>query len=938
MWIEEKYKRLTEPQKQLNNFVLNYKKNNEFFHPSELHSNMRAIMEKDNGNIANLLLLLENSRQKYVDKIQQHVSIVKDYDIFMLRRYLKTNYNHIIFKQCKQLIELHEAIESIDNTISSCKRLLSLVRPIQMESAEIGALNTGTVQNQSVNENFSDITGESVDSVSIGDTYKDMSGSREITRMSNYLSRPIEIGRYTIVPTNTSDREFDVWNLFTLEPSVRAKLRNFAYLKGNMKIRISVSGTPFHYGKILVSYQPYAALNESLQTLKTRVAANYFLRPLLLNYLSQSESSYIIDVKENMPLDIELPFISTKPMHRLFNESSLLIAGSFQDFVDAGDLYLYTIGTIRAATASPSPIFINIYAWMDDVELGTNTATQIAITTESMSGEMKMGPVERLSTRVYEISSGLMHIPWLSPMATATSIAAGAMKSISAIFGWSRPVLTTNVEQYRNVPLNNSALTIGNSTARRVVADPEQQLSVSSHYVADTDDSLIISSLSSRFSFLYHFDWDESDPVLTAPLYYARVHPNLNTVVTDDDLRMVQPTAMAFAVAPFSFWRGDIIFRIEIQCSAFHRGKLAIFYEPNISQFTLINGNIALNKQYMQVIDIQETQTVDFRVNWNSYRQWLLNHNYEEAVNNTTLSAPTAQGPGYCNGYIGIVPFNQLQTPDGSAARVSVYVRSDNLQVACPSSAMIYRDRSIVTESKTCLYPTEVSTLDLNKSSASTNSIVDDHFGEQVVSFRTLLKRYQTSYTLTPPSTISPGEQLFINAPIMPRIIGSYGSVVPNSLDTLSYLRYAYLGYRGSIRYLLDLNIPTDSSITSSCKVSLDGNASNNSAPNVSTLGPSNYNWNYLDGTTVDYLHTNSCIEFELPYYSNNLFSFSFNQSTDDSLSTSSMELRWFRNFSVIINGLACTSRTQRLNLSVSTGEDFNLLRFCGAPFYTFPI
>lgn len=889
----------------------------------------------DNGNIADLILYFQKQSLYLQDLLDAMESPLTKYTYEELKAMNKSSFTGDLLIIFNFVGTAKAYIYDFNETILSCKRILQRRERISPQSGEIGTMAEGVVTTNEQVQNFSDMGGE-VPDASIAGFSNDMgSGAQELTMMGDYLSRPIEIANFSVAVGSSVSNVYSVWRDFTSTPAVRAKLRNFAYLRGDLNVRISVSGTPFHYGKILVAYRPYGTLSSPLILLKGGVAVTPGLRPLLINHLSQSHGSYILDVRDNAPLDIVCPFISTKPMHRLFNDSSAVIATDFTDMIDAGDLYIYTIDIVRACTSSPSSVNIQVYAWMDNVQLGTNTATQMAIPTES--GELKVGPVERIASRVYQVSSSLQGVSWLSPFATAVSLASGAISQIASIFGWSRPIINDNATRVRNIPFTNTAVTIGNSVARKITIDPEQQLTLDASCVATLEDELIITSISRKNSYLTTFDWATTDPVMSTNIYNCRVHPNLNTVYAISSVNYVQPTAMAFAVAPFKYWRGDIVFRLEIVTSAFHRGKLAIFWEPNNSQYTLINAALSLNKQYMQVIDIQETQTVDFVVRWGAYRKWLRNADATNAVLNTTLTSPTTQGLNYCNGYIGVVPFTKLQSPDNSSVFVNVYVRCDNLQVNCLDATMLNRDRLIPPQSGTCNILNDVSTMDLNKSSATTETISSDHFGEQVLSFRPALKRYTTAYTATVTSITSLNCWV-IQHSIMPRISPAYGDSANPYTTLFSYLRYAYLGYKGSIRWILSANVPYGVVPMMVQKTSLLSPSTTNVTSTTVTTTGTTPDPSYITGTVIDNPNTNGGIEVEFPFYTNNLFCFSFNYTNDDVLGQESMDREWFRNWQTRFSGLAGGSPNAIVHGEVASGEDFSFLRFSGAPFYTAPV
>jgi len=562
----------------------------------------------------NLQLRIEALQDEFLDRCADY----KGYSEYTLLSVPIKNLSVSLRRKCKFQRKLLAEIDSCRATMELIDRIVRKRSDISTESQVAEAVaSDGPMTTLNSQENFEEAAGADVEIVSAGVSSGLRTGQDGTLDMGQFLSRPVEIYKLKVTAGSPVDIRLSVWDIWSLIPSVRAKLRNFAFLRGNMKVRISVAGTPFHYGRLLASYQPYADYNANITNLL--VAYNLQptdFRPLLLNYLSQAPGSALINVNENIPTDVECPFISTKPMHRLFNSSSTAIAAltSLDDFADAGDLFILSVNTIKAVSASPTPVYIQIYAWMEDVELGVGTGTQMVITTESKVvrrrrkaapvDEREIGPVENIASRVAQISRALVGVPFIAPFAEASSMMASGVSSLAAIMGWSKPVPITHPMHMRNDAFHNDALTIGCDMSKRVVLDPKQELTVDPRVCGGSEDEMTIQHISSRSTYFKTFAWNDTDAALVAPIWTCAVIPSLATHVTKSTNQFMQPTAMCFAAQPFHFWRGDIIFKFDIVCSSFHRGKLAIFFEPNVAQAVLINADLSLNKQFVRVVDI----------------------------------------------------------------------------------------------------------------------------------------------------------------------------------------------------------------------------------------------------------------------------------------------------------------------------------------------
>jgi len=788
----------------------------------------------------------------------------------------------------------------------------------------------------STHETFEDKMGEEEEVVSaIISKGPDINQETKLT-LDNFFARPVEIDAFTVVPGSPIHKTYRLWDLWSLNPTVRSKFRNMSYFKGNLHVRISVSGTPFHFGRLMLSYQPYAAYNEPLLALNTSTLSFSDMTPLLLNYLSQTELSTVIDIKENKPVEMTCPFISPKPMHRLFNDAGTAIsaATSFDDFRNAGNLYLISINDVGSVSTTPTNIFVQIYCWATDVELGTATGTWMQITTESgPMDEREVGVVQRWSSSAKDISAALSSVPVIAPLATASTIFFGALERVAAIFGWSRPVLVDEPMIVKNNPFQNGAQTIGCETSMRITLDPKQELSVDPRVVSLSRDDMVISDIAKRTTYLTTFSWNPTD-VQMVPIWSSRITPCLCTLaIGGDGQAYMQPTAAYFASMPFCYWRGDIIFTFEIVCSAFHRGKLGILTDPNISAYDLITSDLGTNKQFMTVVDLQDSQRVEVRVNWQQYRAWAtIDNNFHIDNYNTDMRIDQ---PEYTNGFIVLFPFTRLQSPLSDSIPINIYVHFEDLQVNYLADRNLPTSRRIRAESGR-LSDDIHDTIMLNDSAPPSDDICMYHFGERPVSFRSLLKRYAQSSIIVVSSNTDPTTLVtHLKLPIMPLNgvpMGSSSSNVPYNLFT--YLRLAFLGYRGGIRKRIILGGDPKMLNNSMVQVTL----SIPRTTDVITNEQVEYSGSSLNGTVHFCPASNGGIEVELPFYSGNLFQFSFNDlGYPDGGPSNEMESYWLKAYHIYIDSGVVNSFYTVVE-ETATGEDFSFLRYQGAPYFSYTL
>lgn len=840
--------------------------------------------------------------------------------------------------------------EDLKCTIESINHILGKSLVFRPESLPMDSMGTGAVSdsNTTSNQNVSDIMGAGLVVADAGKSMSLNNGQSGILPIEDFLDRPVEIATGTIAVGAAISANYPVWDLVTKHPSVRAKVKNFAFMRCNMVVRVAFAGSPFHTGRVLLSYQPHAGKNRNLIAHTANLAAAAAYRPMLLNYLSQADGARVLDVRANTPVEIRIPFISPKPMARLFNATSSAIAAatSFTDFADMGTLYVYTINSVGSVSASSaSPVGYSIFAWLEDVELSVPTATQLAITTESFKmsskDERETGPVERVSSALVELSEVCCAIPEIAPFAYPAQIVFRGVNALAAHYGWSRPNIVSEPTYVKNRPVANSAVCIGSETVELLSYDPKRGLASDSHACGSGMDDMCIATVAQRESYIETFTWAASDAAYTS-IKELIVHPQMNSYYVDagaTPCTMVQPSAMSFAVTPFNFWRGDIIFRLDFVTSQYHRGKFAIWYEPNHHHQALISADLALNKNDVQIIDIAETNSVEIVVQWANSFPWLktLAYNSIKGVHNP--------GPlllnltDVVNGHIIMAPFVPLQSPDDSDVQINVFVRAENLLVnelggSMPVSRVYITPESyVVQEDKSC---EEVTKFVLNPSSASVEDITKHYFGEIPLSFRACLKRYVTVETQNYAAT---GTHMYlrVHRAIMPPIAPLYNVGTPLAspiFPTLyGYLRYAYLGLRGGVRSRLRLYQPDVSSEQAIATVGLLQPV-DASAP---IMGEVNSPVRLNHNGHVQYVPSITGIaEVELPFYTNNNFVFSFAEDLMGSAVEGAMSRTWTKDFSYNVENRGVISDNYWFIRDFAVAEDFTLMRYQGAPYYTY--
>jgi hypothetical protein len=483
-----------------------------------------------------------------------------------------------------------------DSLFDACKSLL-------LQSADI-VVNEGQNLTSEVLTFVDNSSGE-IDDAGYVHNSLISSGSTTNTDLEHFLRRPtlIDSRTWTTATANgVLGSVLEPWYLYLNNAVILNKLRNYAFLRAKLCIKVIINATPFHYGCLRVAYEPNVnAANTGDR--KSKIRTNLVSpNPLIIPY-SQLPGAWIMPA-DNSGGEIHVPY---------FRHSSWLPLNSAADVKTMGILTYYTAFPLTVASASGSTsVTIDTFAWLEDVELSGSTA-ELSL----QSKDEYDGPVSRVASAISDISGKMVDIPVIGKFARATQIGTSAMASIAGMFGFTNTPVIDDVHGMVPLPGAHLASSEISTPVQKLALDPKQELSIDpTLHGLSNQDELAINYITSQKSAIVMDGWSTADAVGTV-LFNARVSPMLfGTVPVVDGgavtrANRVYHTPLSYLGAAFTHWRGDIIFELEVICTKFHKGRLKIAWDPLGS-----SGITALpeNTVYTTILDIGENNKARFRV------------------------------------------------------------------------------------------------------------------------------------------------------------------------------------------------------------------------------------------------------------------------------------------------------------------------------------
>jgi hypothetical protein len=758
--------------------------------------------------------------------------------------------------------------------------------------------------------------------------------------LGNFLSRPIKIATYSWAVAGPLFEQFNPWTEFCTNTYVKEKLGHYELLRCNMNYKILVSGTGFHYGRALVSYNPYVGYDE--------VSTQRAFLEIDLVAASQKPCFYI-NPTLNEGGEMKCPFFYHNNYMSLSNG----------DWTDMGEVSIKSMTNLEHANGGDDVVTLTVFAWATETVLVMPTsqfAGQSGKRPKMNSGdEYGKGIISGPASAIAKAAGALVDAPMIGPYARATQICAQAIGDVSAHFGYSRPAIISDTVLQKPTVTGNLCNTDAAEAVNRLTLDSKQELTVDSRTVGlDGADQMTIKSLVTRESYLTQFSYDTTS-ALDSLLWTSRVGP---TLYRGNGTTEIHPTPMSMTSAMFDKWQGTIKFRFQIVKSAFHKGRLLFRWDPQAH-----GAPINYNTVYSRVVDIAEEEDFEIEIGWGQALPFLdvkpMTIINTDKFGTTRFLKDTTDS---WNGVLECIVLNTLVSPAADKnLKINVFVSAcDDLKLGGPSDHALQHFSLFAQQSGSRYVPqSAMAELALTSPTSPDSSVTKisstlgevDHqmevfFGESITSLRQLFRRYTLSkvwITETPTSG-----NLRLSTLTLKGLPYNYGDDLQGietngagatrgnftSTCPLSFMMPCYAGWRGSVRkkYMFDGNVGTSPIVTRSgykahAVANTDFNISDEALLQRSLA--MSYGTKTFGGASTTHTSQNAVLEIEIPYYNGGRMSTARDPSSDylNGVESVTIEHMLYPNGSRAFGGTS-----SYIHDWSSVGEDFSLFFFVGCP------
>lgn len=637
--------------------------------------------------------------------------------------------------------------------------------------------------------------------------------------LGNFLCRPINVATYQWAVNQPLFETLKPWTEYLSNSFIRDKIQNFELLRMNLHMKVLISGTPFHYGRALVSYNPLNGYDEV--TIERGLGTAFDV-----DLIGASQKPHIfLNPTLNSGGVLEMPYF--------YKDNYISLSDSLENVADKlGEVTFRSFGNLKH-TDGGNPVTINVYLWATDVVLTMPTSRDLPVLT-SQSGTMNSGDeygqgiISKPASAVAKAAGVLKSIPLIAPYARATEIVATRVGDIARLFGYSRPAVITDPLLMKPLPVGNVSNIDAADAVYKLSLDSKNEVTIDPRVTGlEARDEMGVVDYVKRESYLTTFNWT-SDAGPGDLLWNCRVAPDLfgtANYTTPTLRRELHMTPMCHMAQLFKFWQGSIKFRFQVVKSAYHKGRMLVRYDPRA-----LGADVDYNTNYSRVIDIADAEDFEITIGWGQFQPWLECTEIDNSLNYSPSTRLTELFLRACNGVIELDVINELVSPSAdSDISVNVYVSMcDDARFAQPDAQKV-RNLSYfrhpdeapgVLESQSGLVmeknvdePNSSMKLDTIASEApSEDQTMNVYFGENVTSIRELIKRYVMTRYWTETFARLPGD--FNAMELINKTFPYQQGYDPQGLDTetfgnytfsnmhpINFFQSCYAGYRGAVRH-----------------------------------------------------------------------------------------------------------------------------------------
>jgi len=427
---------------------------------------------------------------------------------------------------------------------------------------------------------------------------------REDDQIAEVLSRPMLVSTTTVsFPlTQSGTQVYNPLTDFLNSLSVSNRLAYVRHLKATVCVRVEMPVNAHMYGEAHLALAPYLVNGNGLDS-----NARHYQLP----------HSGIFNANTGNPVVLKYPHFWMRSKIGLQNTWDtvyvrLLVSG------------LSPLGR-DDAVAVGTPAF-NVYVWLEDVEVSDSTPYLTYSGNRPKGGQRPVppnlpgqpayrgpppgetapGPLTQ-ATRI--ISYAMRTMTPQTPVAKFIGDIAHNVHDLAEQYGWSKPNRPNEATftMVRSAPFLGQGIGKGNAVS--LTGDPNVQRALNPDQGAESEDVLAFAYWRRKWGWLGAANYATTTAV-GAIICAIPVTP----LIVDSVSGVAIPTAMCALAA--SRWVGGMEYRMSVAATPYHRGKLLVAYIPSVTTSSAVSMYTALQTCHCVVLDITQSTDMSFVIGW----------------------------------------------------------------------------------------------------------------------------------------------------------------------------------------------------------------------------------------------------------------------------------------------------------------------------------
>lgn len=489
--------------------------------------------------------------------------------------------------------------------------------------------------------------------------------------ISNFLQRPIKIwsGNFS-----TSHKQGQVlWQSILPEELFANKMYNekiagFTGFRGDVELTIQVNAQKFQQGRLRLQYIPYAKyLEHKVNMINSSLTGRTSSPGIDIDICGGDSLAH-----RSNEIKYHIPYVSPHMYINLITNLGTI-----------GTAYLIVYSPLLSASATDCEI--TVWANFVNPQLCFPTSEKLHSSlvrnyTAQIAGELKEiqkeGIVSKTLGKVGAVLSIGKKIPIIGKYCETPEWLVNGARDIAKFFGWAKPTAVIDTKLRTTNCMSNFD---GKDSSHKMAMSAINELATSSEILASKEDEMTFNSIVRKPAFLNQFKWSTQNVVENEILWVETITPTKFVPIPDSTGRRFGMLPISSIANCFGLWRGSLKFTFKFVKTGFHAGRLRIFYVPygNLANFNVgTTPKTEIEKNYQVVVDIGESNEIDFVVPYVSTRPW------------TNTSPSLAKNSESTTGLLVVTVLNELRAVDTVAQEINTLVElsaGEDFNVACPT-------------------------------------------------------------------------------------------------------------------------------------------------------------------------------------------------------------------------------------------------------------